>query len=156
MGGGRISWYRTLFGGGGLRFALPPSPLPLGRPRLLVAAWLVTIFTLSSYPYLSPPGEFLGRDKLAHLVTYAVLGHLLGNAAWERPADRRRARFLLFLALGVAWGGFDELYQSLVPGRSSSGADLIADACGVTIGILTSWRAEKPAPGPAAAAAGKE
>ena len=123
------------------RFRLPPPPLPIGEPRLLAALWLLTIFTLSSYPFLSPPGEITGRDKLAHLVVYGILGHLLGNVAWEDPRNRRARRFLACVAFGFAWGIFDELYQGLVPGRFVSGLDLTADTIGVALGVLTSWNA---------------
>jgi VanZ family protein len=115
--------------------------LPIGEPRLLALLWLLTIFTLSSYPFLSPPGEISGRDKLAHLVVYGILGHLLGNVAWENPGNRRARRFAALVVFGFFWGMFDELYQGLVPGRFVSALDLTADTIGVAIGVLTSWKA---------------
>jgi len=125
------------------RVAFPPSPLPIGEPRLLAALWLLTLFTLSSIPFLSPPGEITGRDKIAHLVVYSILGHLLGNVAWERPWNHRISRFYAVLAFGSAWGVFDELYQGLVPGRSRSAFDWMADTLGVLLGVLSSWQAAK-------------
>ena len=136
----RISGITTILRGE-RRFRLPPPPLPIGEAQFLTALWLLTIFTLSSYPFLQPPGEVSGRDKLAHLVVYGILGHLVGNVAWEDIRNRRARRFVAAVAFGFLWGVFDEIYQGLVPGRFVSGLDLTADTIGAFLGVLTSWNA---------------
>lgn len=120
---------------------LPSPPLPLGWHKVLLYGWCLAIFTVSSVPHLQPPAPFVGRDKLAHIVEYSILGYLAGRSSWDRAADRRRRRLLAALAFGVGFGFFDEMHQGSVPGRSMSGWDLVADAIGVGWGLAAAWRA---------------
>jgi VanZ family protein len=45
----------------------------------------------------------------------------------------------LALAIAAAYGIFDELHQSFVPGRSADILDWFADVCGALIGIGACW-----------------
>lgn len=69
-------------------------------------------------------------DKLAHVVTFAVIGCAAGAASgsqgWPRVAFCVVGAFVLGLA--------DELHQVHLPGRSASWADLLADAAGGVAG----------------------
>ena len=69
-------------------------------------------------------------DKLAHLLTFAVVGMAAGLAGGMR--GWRMAICCLAGALLV--GGMDELHQMFLPGRSASWADLAADAAGGLLG----------------------
>ncbi|EJL83836.1 putative integral membrane protein [Polaromonas sp. CF318] len=69
-------------------------------------------------------------DKLAHLLTFAVVGMAAGLAGGMR--GWRMALSCLAGALLV--GGMDELHQMFLPGRSASWADLAADAAGGLLG----------------------
>jgi len=69
-------------------------------------------------------------DKLAHLLTFAVVGMAAGVAGGMR--GWRMAMCCLAGALLV--GGMDELHQVFLPGRSASWADLAADAAGGLLG----------------------
>lgn len=69
-------------------------------------------------------------DKLAHLLTFAVVGMAAGLACGMR--GWRMALCCLSGALLV--GGMDELHQMFLPGRSASWADLAADAAGGLLG----------------------
>jgi len=75
-----------------------------------------------------------GTDKWVHGALFAALG-ALGALAWRQP----RRQWLLLLAL-LALGGLTEWAQHLVPGRSMSLADWLADAAGAALGLgLTRW-----------------
>lgn len=69
-------------------------------------------------------------DKLVHASLFAVLGGL-GVRAWLSQRQRWRVVAGLLL-LGV----LTEVLQSLIPGRSASVGDWLADALGVGIGVL--------------------
>ncbi len=80
-----------------------------------------------------------GRDKLAHGVAYAVLGLLLLRAF--RSASRYAAPAAAFASLlvGGTYGVFDELHQALLPTRTCSAADLVADLVGLTAAVMLFW-----------------
>jgi hypothetical protein len=102
--------------------------------RLLLAAWVTMLFTISSFP---DAGDLLDRpwrpphaDKLAPAAGYAVLG-ALARAGGGPPA--------LLTALAV--GAIDEaVIQRIVPERDPDPLDLAADAFGALIGAAVVHR----------------
>jgi VanZ family protein len=69
-------------------------------------------------------------DKLAHLLTFAVVGMAAGLAGGLR--GWRMA--LCCIAGALLVGGMDEVHQMFLPGRSASWSDLAADAAGGLLG----------------------
>lgn len=69
-------------------------------------------------------------DKLAHLLTFAVVGMAAGLAGGMRGWRR----VMCCVAGALLVGGMDELHQMFLPGRSASWADLAADAAGGLLG----------------------
>ena len=69
-------------------------------------------------------------DKLAHLLTFAVVGLAAGLAGGMR--GWRMA--LCCIAGALLVGGMDEVHQMFLPGRTASWADLAADAAGGLLG----------------------
>ena len=113
---------------------------------LPLLAYVALIFTLSAQPHLSPPMHFQNADKVCHLGEYGVLGLLLFRLVramhWAR---RRDVAALLVLAIGMAIGGMDERFQSIIPGRSCDVLDWLADSLGVALAQVvslawTEWR----------------
>ena len=104
---------------------------------LPVLLYVALIFVLSTQPNLKPPFAFQFGDKLAHLLEYGGLGLLLGRAVF---ASARGASppvvALIALCIGILVGTGDELIQASVPGRQSSGFDLMADTVGVGLAQL--------------------
>lgn len=101
------------------------------RAWLPAALWAGLIFYLSSRSSVPLP-HVEGVDKVAHFGAYLVLGICLafGNALGPRfPA-------IVPLLLGWLYGASDEFHQSFVPGRSVDVNDWVADAVGVTAGLL--------------------
>lgn len=69
-------------------------------------------------------------DKLAHLLTFAVVGMAAGLAGGMRGWRM----VMCCLAGALLVGGMDEIHQIFLPGRSASWADLAADAAGGLLG----------------------
>lgn len=111
------------------------------RAWLPVLAYVVLIFALSSQPGLAPPFRFTNGDKLAHTLEYGGLGFLLVRALRIGPrAMGPVAGGLAALAIGMAVGAGDELYQRYVPGRESAVLDWVADTGGLVFAQLA-WLA---------------
>lgn len=70
---------------------------------------------------------FPEQDKAQHLATYACL-YLAGRPAFPEAGWRLPAALL-------AYGVGIELVQSLTPTRTMSFADVVADACGIALGV---------------------
>lgn len=92
------------------------------------AACFAGILLLSSIPPSGIPGGGLGGlDKIAHLAIYSILGLCLGRLRWP---------FAAAWLLGAALAAADEAYQHFVSGRTAEWGDWIADAIGLTLGLL--------------------
>jgi len=101
--------------------------------RGLLIAYIILIISMSSIPGNSIPRFiFLSWDKLLHLVEYSILGYLAINSL--RAITKDQIIVIIISCLGFAC--FDELWQSLIPGRFSSGLDIIADGIGITMGSI--------------------
>ena len=101
---------------------------------LPVLAYVAVIFFVSAQPNLKPPLDFGNSDKLYHLLEYGGLGLLLARAI--RTTDRFRPGLQVALAatcVGIVVATADEFFQSTVPGRISSGFDLLADTVGLAL-----------------------
>jgi VanZ family protein len=108
------------------------------------------IFVLSSIPGEDLPlPQFPLSDKLAHLVTYGLLGVLIAFRSGLTNALRARARTpggpltkggWIGPAVGIAYAALDELHQSFVPNRTLSLGDFATDVIGVLLGF---WLARR-------------
>jgi VanZ family protein len=92
-------------------------------------AWATLIFIVSGRSRVPVPLPG-GTDKVAHFAAYVVLGAAL---AWA--GARRKVPGWLLAVLGAAYGVSDELHQMLVPGRSPSVFEWMADAAGSAVGV---------------------
>jgi len=104
---------------------------------LLLILYVLTIFFLSSRPYLSTPGpDFRSKDKIVHCGEYLVLGLLLfGGIGTSVRRAGPALSFLFLLAVGVSVGALDEMLQSYIPGRVTDIYDWFSDALGVALGL---------------------
>src|SRR4051794_13990880 len=120
----------------------------MSRPRVLAWFWSFLLLVLHSIPragLLELPGgkQFVktsGADKLAHVFLFGTFALL-----WLR-SDKQR--LLTILAVGLVYGAALELYQEwLIPGRSGSTDDLLADAVGLLIGaaVQACWARRRAA-----------
>lgn len=99
--------------------------------RLSFSGYVAFIVVLSVTPSNATP---LGNvdDKLAHVGAYVVMA-LLGVPL---TSTTRGLQSMVFALVGV--GAVIEALQALIPYRSASGWDLVANAMGVLLGAL-SW-----------------
>lgn len=70
-------------------------------------------------------------DKFLHVCEYFILG-ILASRAYSFKYNK-----IILSVFGIIFGCFDEIWQSFIPGRSSSYYDVIADGIGVICGIIT-------------------
>jgi VanZ family protein len=108
------------------------------------------IFMLSSVPGEDLPlPQFPFSDKLAHLITYSLLGALIAFRSGLTDALRGRTLVRhapwtkggwIALTVGVCYAAFDEIHQSFVPNRNMSLGDFLADVIGLALGFwLARW-----------------
>ncbi|GLC27331.1 VanZ family protein [Roseisolibacter agri] len=111
------------------------------------AVWATLVLVATSWP--NPGLPQAGRvDKVLHALSYGLLGWLVGRAV---PASTRGQLAAAFAGL-VAFGALDEWHQGFIPGRATSGADLLADAVGALVGLLLYAARRRRALGAASAA----
>ncbi|CAD5373898.1 VanZ domain-containing protein [Rubrivivax sp. A210] len=100
------------------------------RPwRVLLLALLMAVSWLAFMPH--PPDNQLPQgDKINHLLAFATLAAVacLGLTPARRQAVAAAAGLL-------AYGGFIELVQTQLPGRSGEWPDLLADGAGIALGL---------------------
>lgn len=112
------------------------SPRSIAVAWLPVLAYMGLIWFLSSRPLTLPLVWFPHRDKLVHLVEYAMLGALAARAIHGSMQITLRAALVWAFALSVCWGALDELHQAFVPRRSADVLDLAADVAGALLGVI--------------------
>ena len=103
------------------------SPVPW---RVLLALLLAAISWFAFAPVHFDDGG-LPLDKARHLLAFGALAWV----AAQGFAGGRGARWRVAGAL-LAYGVFIELVQSQIPGREASAWDVLADAAGITLGLL--------------------
>lgn len=98
--------------------------------------WAFLIMIASSIPADKlPTVQIFGWDKIAHVCVFFIFGILILRSLYHRnkKINSKKQIAMLTLVFVVSFGIFDELFQSIIPGRISDIYDLIADAVG---GIL--------------------
>ncbi len=91
--------------------------------RIGLGLFALAILTASSIPGKSLPSLIvLSPDKLLHVAEYSILGYL-AYKSFESVS------LILFIG-ALIFAGFDEFWQSFIPGRSPSIYDVIADIIG--------------------------
>jgi VanZ family protein len=106
---------------------VPGAPARTGWRALLAALMLATCW-LAFSP--APPENIdTGWDKLNHALAFAALAFCASRGFAPQ-------RLLAVPASLLAFGGFIEIVQSQIPGRSAEWADLLADAVGITVVLV--------------------
>ncbi len=97
---------------------------PRWRALLGLLAVIAAYFAFRPGPGVAP--SFTGADKIEHLLAFGAMASAgaLGFAAAGRVA-----------AGLLGYGVFIELVQLGIPGRDASGADVLADAAGIALGL---------------------
>ena len=123
----------------------------------LVAALANAVFFLPKVPEAAEPVASLpGADKLGHILVFAfttwAFSRLLSledsrALSWSPRAESGgtvfgfvKVRHLLGLIVTLLlWGAAIEVLQSFMPARSADVTDVLADACGIALGVGALW-----------------
>jgi VanZ family protein len=104
-----------------------------------------SIFFLSHQPgdSFSLP-DIINIDKALHALVYTILGlaaflALSPSLQQRHPLLSSGAVVLFCLLYGIT----DEFHQSFIPGRCSSGGDLIADTLGGVLAVIVWWGGQR-------------
>jgi VanZ family protein len=98
---------------------------------------------ISAFAYLSAPwpARITRFDVIVNVLGYLPFGMLVVLSL--HPRVRGATAIMLALAAGVLFSGAIEALQTYLPRRVSSNVDLLANACGTSIGAaFGAWRAE--------------
>ena len=99
--------------------------------RNLLIVYGILILSISSIPGHSIPRfVLLSWDKLLHIIEYSFLGFLSVSSF----NDKSKNQIIIISIFCLCFAIFDEIWQSFIPGRFSSGLDVIADGIGIIIG----------------------
>ncbi len=103
--------------------------------HLPLIMYSAAIIAVSSIPNLRTPElKVIAFDKLAHLFEYALLAFLAFRSFSNLvPTGRATLAFLMAAIFVSGYAVFDEWFQSMIPGRYSSGWDVLADLIGAIL-----------------------
>jgi VanZ family protein len=112
------------------------------RYKVIPALYMALILALSSIPGTTDSGSPAGPagwippivSNAMHVPVYAGLAWLWAWALLHSRGIPARRAALIALALTAVFGGIDELYQGLIPGRTTAFGDWLADAAGGALG----------------------
>lgn len=110
------------------------SPWRAWRAPVLWAG-LILVATTVPLPSRSLPSSGLPLDKAVHFGLYLGLGWTVGRSLVLSGARGFGARIAAWIG-GLLFAAVDEVHQALVPTRVTSLGDWVADAAGVTVGLL--------------------
>ena len=112
-------------------------------PGILCAAVILLLTGLpgSCFPTVKP---IIGLDKLVHMLMYAgfVFASIWGYREPFRERGKAYRKKVLWIALGIgiAYGALTEIMQeTLVPSRTGSVYDWIADVIGCILGAIIAY-----------------
>ncbi len=101
-------------------------------PLIIYSAAIIAVSSIANLR--QPELQVIAFDKLAHLFEYALLAYLAFRSFSNLiPVDRARLAFLLAAVFVSGYAIFDEWFQSMIPGRDSSGWDVLADLIGALL-----------------------
>jgi hypothetical protein len=110
---------------------------------LLVVAALVFVGSVFPLPTTGGASDValagpldVGADKVVHAVSYAVIAGLAVWGTRVRGARADLSRLVAIVLLVAAFGASIEVIQSVVPGRTASGGDALANTVGAVVGVV--------------------
>ncbi len=85
----------------------------------------------------NPLDEFQWGDKLLHTAAYLLYGiSIIIALAGNMSKPSKKKIIILTLCIGTLYSIFDEIHQSLIPGRFSSIYDVFADIAGIVLSLF--------------------
>ncbi|MFC1593541.1 VanZ family protein [Candidatus Neomarinimicrobiota bacterium] len=103
----------------------------------LLIFYIIAILAVSTIPGGAiPKFNIWSIDKILHIIEYFILAFLMINVL-KKPTNISILSIIIF---GIAFGGFNEIWQGIVAGRYASIYDAIANGIGMIIGSLISLK----------------
>jgi len=103
----------------------------------LLIFYIIAILVISTIPGGAiPKFNIWSIDKILHIIEYFILAFLMINVL-KKPTNISILGIIIF---GIAYGGFNEIWQGVVAGRYASIYDAIANGIGMIIGSLISLK----------------
>lgn len=128
-----MAWLGAKPIGGGEMKCGGDDPSILTLPLVLISCSL--LLTLSTFAKPQFDAGF-PVDKVGHFIIFAGLGVSVGRYFSKEFTDSATLGVVLTLLSCAFFGICDEIYQSLIPGRSTELGDFFADCSGALIGSL--------------------
>ena len=108
-------------------------PIDLRRAGIITGLFILLMIIGSSFEGNNIPKSYIFTlDKLLHIIEYFIFGTLLFFVFFFTSKKPDVISFII----GMFYSLIDELYQSTVIGRDSSGLDVLADIMGLILSIL--------------------
>ena len=105
--------------------------------KYILIFYIIAILAVSTIPGGAiPKFNIWSFDKILHIIEYFILAFLMINAL--RITTTRY--ILIIIIFGIAYGGFNEIWQGIVADRYASIYDAIANGIGMIIGSLISFK----------------
>jgi len=105
--------------------------LTKNKYRFFLFSYLIVILLVSSIAGRNfPDSKLFTFDKILHVIEYSILGFLVTRSYPGISV----IRIVIILLSCFSFSALDEYWQSFIPGRDSSGFDILADNIGVWIG----------------------
>jgi len=99
--------------------------------KVILIVYFIAILVVSTIPGGAIPDiEILSFDKLLHIIEYFILAFLMINVTKIITFKS----ILIIIIIGIAYGGFNEIWQGAIAGRYASIYDAIANGIGMIIG----------------------
>ena len=103
----------------------------------LLIFYIIAILVISTIPGGAiPKFNIWSIDKILHIIEYFILAFLMINVL-KKPTNISILGIIIF---GIAYGGFNEIWQGVIADRYASIYDAIANGIGMIIGSLISLK----------------
>ena len=101
--------------------------------QVILFIYLIAILAVSTIPGgRIPKINIWSMDKVLHIIEYFILAFLMINAM-RNPTF---ISILIVIIIGIAYGGFNEIWQGLLAHRYASIYDAIANGIGMIVGSI--------------------
>ncbi len=109
----------------------------------LLAAWVITIVTVSSTPNINVPRLHTGRtsirlDYLIHFLEYGLLAGLTCLTFTGKNFTTGIRKTATITVVLIIFAILDEFHQKLIPGRSFNPRDIYSNIAGIITGVVIS------------------
>ena len=109
--------------------------------RYFLAAWIITILTVSSIPSIPTLKIHTARveirlDYLIHICEYGFLAFMAFLSFTGKDFKTDNKKLLLITLSVIAFAILDEFHQKFIPGRAFNVNDILSDIIGTIMALL--------------------